>query len=95
MAKINGIVLTEKKALKPMVRCAIASKELGAFATNSLVDFNKVENKNVMYKEYVDNKGNKVYATFTLTIGTTDPSVEKPKATKKASKDTETFSIDE
>ena len=90
--KINGIVLTEKGAIKKIVRDTIADKEISAF-TNALVDFEKVENKNVMYKEYVDNKGNKVYATFTLTIGTTDPSVEKPKATKKASTDPETFEI--
>lgn len=80
MARINGIMLTDKGALSGVVRKAIAEKEASNFNVN---DYEKVENKNIFTKEYVDNKGNKCYATYTLTVSVNDPRIEKPKATKE------------
>lgn len=90
MAKLNGIMLTEKGALKPVVRGSIAEREVANF---DLAGYEKVENKNVFTKEYVDKEGNTCYATYTLTVSVNDPRIEKPKATKKVSKETETFEI--
>lgn len=90
MAKVNGIILTEKGALKPLVRKDIAEREVANF---DLAGYEKVDSKNVFTKEYVDNKGNTCYATYTLTVSVNDPRIEKPKATKKASTNTETFEI--
>lgn len=90
MAKLNGIMLTEKGALKPVVRGGIAEREVKNF---DLAGYEKVENKNVFTKEYVDKEGNTCYATYTLTVSVNDPRIEKPKATKKATKETETFEI--
>lgn len=82
MAKINGNVLTEKGVLKAKVRNAIAEKELDAFKNNELVNYEKTEKGSVMFKEYEDENGNKVYATYTLTISLNDLNREvarKPK----------------
>lgn len=92
MAKIKGIALTEKNVVKTAVRNGII--EMHAPKIESM-SFERVENKNVFYKEYVDSKGNVVYATITLTVGTSNPTIEKPKAIKSKSKKVETFSIED
>ena len=82
MAKISGNVLTEKGVLKARVRNAIADKEIKAFENNNLLNYSKTEKGAIMFKEYVDESGNKVYATYTLTISLTNPN----KATTKSNK---------
>lgn len=91
MAKINGIVLTEKGVVKTAVRKGIVEKEMRGLEING---FERVEEKATLVKEYVDNKGNVIYATLTLTVSTNDPRVEKPKKAKTTkSKEKETFDI--
>lgn len=92
MAQIKGIALTEKGVVKTGVRNGIVESQ--ALKIESM-GFERVENKNIFYKEYVDNKENVVYATITLTIGTSNPTIEKPKAIKSKSKKVETFSIED
>ena len=92
MAQIKGIALTEKGVVKTAVRNGII--EMHAPKIESM-SFERVENKNIFYKEYVDSKGNVVYATITLTVGTSNPTIEKSKATKSKSKKVETFSIED
>ena len=92
MAQIKGIALTEKGVVKPAVRKGICETQAPKIES---IGFEKLEDKNVFYKEYVDIKGKKVYATITLTVGTTNPTIEKPKATKNKDKKVETFSIED
>lgn len=92
MAQIKGIALTEKGVVKTAVRNGVVESQ--ALKIESM-GFERVENKNIFYKEYVDNKGNVIYATITLTVGTSNPAIEKPKATKSKSKKVETFSIED
>lgn len=93
--KINGVILTEKGALKNAVRTGIAEKVVPS-VENALSDlgFEKDE-KNSFTLEYVDLKGNHAYATLTLTIGVVAPSdrAEK-KPSKKVVKTSETFDIE-
>ena len=92
MAQIKGIALTEKGVVKTAVRNGIIESQAPKIES---MHFERVENKNIFYKEYVDNKGNVVYATITLTVGTSNPTIEKQKATKNKSKKVETFSIED
>lgn len=92
MAQIKGIALTEKGIVKTAVRNGIVESQTLKIES---IGFERVENKNIFYKEYVDNKGNVIYATITLTVGTSNPTIEKPKATKSKSKKVETFSIED
>lgn len=93
MAKINGIVLTEKGVVKTAVRRGVVEKEMRGLENNG---FERVEEKATLVKEYVDNKGNVIYATLTLTVSTTDPRVAKPKKAKAPKeKVAETFEIEE
>ena len=87
MAQIKGIALTEKGVVKTAVRNGIVESQ--ALKIESM-GFERVENKNVFYKEYVDSKKNVVYATITLSVGTSNPAIAKSKATK-----VETFSIED
>lgn len=93
MAKINVKGLTEKGVVKTQIREAIAQKESNAFDTNSLKDYDRVENKNVFTKEYETENGT-IYATWTLTISNKHPLqlAPKKKATKKI--ENETFEIE-
>jgi hypothetical protein len=93
MAKINGIVLTDKGVVKTAVRKGIVEKEMKNLEING---FERVEEKATLVKEYVDLKGNVIYATLTLTVSTNDPRVEKPKKAKTSKvKEKETFDIEE
>ena len=93
MAKINGVVLTEKGVVKTAVRKGIVEREMKNLENNG---FERVEEKATLVKEYVDLKGNVIYATLTLTVSTTDPRIEKPKKAKATkSKEKETFDIEE
>lgn len=93
MAKINGVVLTEKGVVKTAVRKGIVEKEMKNLENNG---FERVEEKATLVKEYTDLKGNVIFATLTLTVSTTDPRIEKPKKAKATkSKEKETFDIEE
>ena len=93
MAKINGVVLTEKGVVKTAVRKGIVEKEMKNLENNG---FERVEEKAILVKEYTDLKGNVIYATLTLTVSTVDPRIEKPKKAKTTkSKEKETFDIEE
>ena len=92
MAQIKGIALTEKDVVKTAVRNGIIEKHAPKIES---MNFERVENKNIFYKEYVDSKGNVVYATITLTVGTCNPTVERVRATNSKSKKVETFSIED
>ena len=92
MAQIKGIALTEKGVVKTAVRNGIIESQTPKIES---INFERVENKNIFYKEYVDNKGNIIYVTITLTVGTSNPTIEKPKTTKSKSKKVETFSIED
>lgn len=93
MAKINGVVLTDKGVVKTAVRKGIVEKEMRNLENNG---FDRVEEKAILVKEYTDLKGNVIYATLTLTVSTVDPRIEKPKKAKATkSKEKETFEIEE
>ena len=93
MAKINGVVLTEKGVVKTAVRKGIVEKEMRNLENNG---FERVGEKAILVKEYTDLNGNVIYATLTLTVSTVDPTVEKPKKAKTTkSKEKETFDIEE
>lgn len=93
MAKINGVVLTEKGVVKTAVRKGIVEREMKNLEING---FERVEEKATLVKEYTDLKGNVIFATLTLTVSTTDPRIEKPKKAKATkSKEKETFDIEE
>lgn len=93
MAKINGVVLTEKGVVKTAVRKGIVEREMKNLENNG---FERVEEKATLVKEYTDIKGNVIFATLTLTVSTTDPRVEKPKKAKTSKvKEKETFEIEE
>lgn len=91
MAKINGKALTEKGVVKAQVRNGIVEREMKALASNDLKGYDRVENKNVMVKEYVSENG-VVYATLTLTVSNKHPLDLAPKTTKKKV-EKETFEI--
>ena len=93
MAKINGVVLTEKGVVKTAVRKGIVEKEMRNLENNG---FERVGEKAILVKEYTDLNGNVIYATLTLTVSTVDPTVEKPKKAKTSKvKEKETFEIEE
>ena len=92
MAQIKGIALTEKGVVKTAVRNGIIENQASKIES---MKFERVEDKNIFYKEYADSKGNVLYATITLTVGTSNPTIKKPKATKSKSKKVETFSIED
>lgn len=94
MAKINGVALTEKGVVKTAVRTGIVEKEMKAFE-NAMVGYERAEKGAVMFKTYEDKNGNIIYATYTLTVSTSNPNAEKSKATKKVAKEPETFEIEE
>lgn len=91
---INGIVLTEKGALKNAVREAIVAKAVPSIETALAdLDFSK-DKKNSFTCTYVDAQGNEVYATLTLTVGTTAPDERKERKTTKKKAEPEVFTID-
>lgn len=93
MAKISGVVLTDKGVVKTAVRKGIVEKEMKNLENNG---FERVEEKAILVKEFTDLKGNVIYATLTLTVSTVDPRVEKPKKAKTSKvKEKETFEIEE
>lgn len=93
MAKISCKALTEKGVVKTQVRKDLVERETKAFNLNELKGYDRVENKGIFVKEYASENGS-VYATWTLTISQNDPTVEKPKATKKkTSSENESFEI--
>lgn len=92
--KINGVVLTEKGALKNAVRVGIAEKVVpNVEMALSDLGFEK-DQKNSFTCEYEDLKGNKVYATLTLTIGIVAPNDRAEKKPSKKAHTTETFNIE-
>lgn len=92
MAKINVNGLTEKGIVRTAIREAIAQKETNSLATNTLKDYDKVENKNVFVKEYQTANGS-VYATWTLTISNKHPLELAPKKSTHKKVEKETFEI--
>ena len=92
MAQIKGIALTEKGVVKTGVRNGIVESQAPKIES---INFERVENKNIFYKEYVDSKGNVIYATITLTIGTSNPMYAKRKITKNESNKLEAFLIED
>lgn len=92
--KINGVVLTERGALKNAVRVEIAEKVVpNVEMALSDLGFEK-DQKNSFTCEYEDLKGNKVYATLTLTIGIIAPADRAEKKPSKNAHTTEKFNIE-
>lgn len=91
MKKINGNILTEKGMVKTEVRKGIVESEEKAILN---LGFEKVDNKAIYTREYVDNNGKIAYATLELRVSNTNPRDLAPKTRKKSStKEKETFEI--
>lgn len=93
--KINGVVLTDKGALKNAVRVGIVEKVVPQVESALIGNGWELDQEHKAFVlEYVDSNGNKVYATLTLTVGLVAPSDRAEKKPSKKKSKTETFDID-
>lgn len=95
MKNVKGIAVTEKGALKPLVRNKIKSLDLNAVA-ELLADygFTIVEGKNAVALERKDENDNSIYTVLTMTISTLNPTAKAERVYKSKAKPTETIEIE-